>query len=87
MAVTDNDNRYFDLLAKALRVCAKYKPMFGKGRKGGMSLEQFQAMYGADPFYHWVGLDSPLMYAAHKAAGGSLSVKSFVRFKLGEAAS
>ena len=31
-------------------------------------------MYGADPFYSWVGLDSPLMYAAHKAAGGMTSV-------------
>ncbi len=25
-------------------------------------------------FYHWTGLDSPLMYAAHKAAGGITSV-------------
>ena len=24
--------------------------------------------------YHWIGLDSPLMYAAHKAAGGITSV-------------
>jgi hypothetical protein len=31
-------------------------------------------MYGADPFCSWVGLDSPLMYAAHKAAGGMTSV-------------
>jgi hypothetical protein len=48
--------------------------MFGKGRKGGMTLEQFQQMYRADPFYSWVGLDSPLMYAAHKAAGGMTSI-------------
>jgi hypothetical protein len=31
-------------------------------------------MYGADPFYSWIGLDSPLMYAAHKAAGGMTSI-------------
>ena len=31
-------------------------------------------MYGADPFYSWIGLDSDLMYAAHKAAGGMTSV-------------
>jgi hypothetical protein len=37
-------------------------------------LEQFTAMYSADPFYHWFGVDSPLMYAAHKAAGGMTSV-------------
>jgi hypothetical protein len=31
-------------------------------------------MYRADPFYNWVGLDSPLMYAAHQAAGGMTSI-------------
>lgn len=68
------EERYFELIRTALDVCAQYKPMFGKGRKGGMTLEQFQYMYSADPFYHWVGLDSPLMYAAHKAAGGMTSI-------------
>jgi len=68
------DEKYFKLIAGALRVCANYKPMFGKGRKGGMTLKQFRQMYGADPFYKWVGLDSPLMYAAHKTAGGMTSV-------------
>jgi hypothetical protein len=48
--------------------------MFGKGRKGGLTLEQFQLIYRADPFYNWIGLDSPLMYAAHKAAGGMTSI-------------
>ena len=48
--------------------------MFGKGQKGGLTLEEFQQIYSADPFYHWVGLDSPLVYAAHKAAGGMTSV-------------
>ena len=31
-------------------------------------------MYGEDPFYSWIGLDSPLMYAAHKAAGSMTSI-------------
>lgn len=47
--------------------------MFGKGKEG-MSLQQFQTAYDADPFYHWMGLGSPMMYAAHKAAGGMTSL-------------
>jgi hypothetical protein len=70
----NREEEYFELLAKALRVCAQYKPMFGQGRVGGVSLAQFKVMYGADPFYSWIGMDSPLMYAAHKAAGGMTSI-------------
>lgn len=70
-----HDEEYFEILAGAIRVCGKYKPMFGKGRAGGgMTLKQFRLMYGADPFYSWIGLDSPMMYAAHKAAGGMTSI-------------
>lgn len=68
------DEPYFLLLASAIRASAAYKPAFGQGKKGGVTLEQFQQMYQADPFYRWVGLDSPLMYAAHKAAGGMTSI-------------
>ena len=68
------DERYLKILMKPITVCAKYRPMFGQGRKGGMALEEFREMYQADPFYAWMGLDSPLMYAAHKAAGGMTSV-------------
>ena len=39
-----------------------------------MSLEGFITLYGSDPFYAWIGLDSNLMYAAHKAAGGMTSI-------------
>lgn len=70
----DRDERYFALLSAALQSSARYKPMFGQGRKGGLTLEQFQTLYRADPFYSWIGLDSPLMYAAHKAAGGMTSI-------------
>jgi len=69
-----HDKEYFEILAGALRVCAEYKPMFGQGRAGGLTLEEFRKMYGADPFYSWIGLDSPMMYAAHKAAGGMTSI-------------
>ena len=69
-----HDEEYFEILASALRVCADYKPMFGQGRAGGLTLDQFREMYGADPFYSWIGLDSPKMYAAHKAAGGMTSI-------------
>jgi hypothetical protein len=39
-----------------------------------VDLEGFQRLYGNDPLYHWIGFDSPLMYAAHKAAGGMTSL-------------
>src|SRR3954452_9039973 len=72
--MTDRDDRYFELLAASLRVCAHYKPKFGTGGDAGLTRAQFQLRYGADPFYRWVGLDSPLIYAAHKAAGGMTSI-------------
>lgn len=68
------DERYLLLLVTALRKCLDYKPKFGQGGKAGVTLDEFTALYGADPFYHWFGVDSPLMYAAHKAAGGMTSV-------------
>lgn len=73
-AAEEQDDRYYRLLEQALESCARYKPKFGRGRSGETTIEQFQSLYGADPFYHWVGLDSPLMYAAHKAAGGMTSI-------------
>jgi hypothetical protein len=39
-----------------------------------LTLAEFQTMYQADPFYAWFGLDSPLLYAAHKAGGGMTSI-------------
>ncbi len=73
-AALSQDERYFTLLITAIRKCANYKPKFGQGRGEGLSLSQFSALYSADPFYHWLGIDSPLMYAAHKAAGGMTSI-------------
>ena len=70
-----NENDLLKKFLDPLKVCKRYKPKFGLGNKEeGVSLDQFLDLYGADPFYAWCGLDSPLMYAAHKAAGGMTSV-------------
>lgn len=72
--MNERDERYLNIVLNPIRVCANYKPKFGHARAGGYSLEKFQELYRADPFYNWFGLDNPLMYAAHKAAGGMTSV-------------
>ena len=69
------DEEYTKIVLDAIRVCAHYKPKFGQGGKGeGLSLEQFQDLYREDAFYSWFGLNHPMLYAAHKAAGGMTSV-------------
>jgi len=69
------DARYLSLVIKPIRVCATYKPKFGQSANGpGLGLAEFQLLYQSDVFYSWLGLDNPLMYAAHKAAGGITSV-------------
>jgi hypothetical protein len=75
-AATDaqRDADYLKLMLAPLRKCETYQPAFGKGADEKVSLPQFKAMYSADPLYQWVGLDSDLMYAAHKAAGGLTSI-------------
>lgn len=69
-----SDKEYTEILVDAIRVCAFYKPKLGHGGKQGYSFEDFQQIYRNDPFYSWMGLDNPLMYAAHKAAGGMTSI-------------
>ena len=44
------------------------------GTGGAVSVDQFVDIYGADPLYRWVGFDSPLMYAAHRASGAMTSL-------------
>ena len=68
------DQRYREIVLQPIDVCAQYKPKFGQGRSEGLSLDTFQSLYKADAFYNWLGLDNPLMYAAHKAAGGMTSI-------------
>lgn len=68
------DKTYRQIILEPICVCARYKPKFGQGKKEGLPLEAFQSLYQADPFYNWLGLDNPMMYAAHKAAGGMTSI-------------
>lgn len=72
--ITDHDKQLREVFLTPVRKCALYKPAFGKGQKGGLNLPGFQALYGGDSFYAWLGLDDPSVYAAHKAAGGLTSV-------------
>lgn len=44
------------------------------GKDHEVNLQEFKRLYGEDPLYHWVGFDSPLMFSAHKAAGGMTSL-------------
>lgn len=71
---TSPDNLYASILLTPLNECSAYRPAFGLAGGEGTDITQFRALYGADPLYHWVGLDSDLMYAAHKAAGGMTSI-------------
>jgi hypothetical protein len=75
--VTENalDVRYREMLLEPVRVCASYRPAFGTARgEEEITLDTFRRLFGADPLYSWLGLDSALMYAAHKAAGGMTSI-------------
>lgn len=72
--MNDRDNRYLEIILSPIRVCMNYKPKLGHGSKNGFSLNRFLELYRGDPFYNWFGLDNPLMYAAHKAAGGITSI-------------
>lgn len=74
MNIENRDSRYLDIVLTPIRVCASYKPKLGQSGKKGCSLADFQKLYRSDPFYSWFGLDNPIMYAAHKAAGGMTSI-------------
>ncbi|MCL2433128.1 MAG: hypothetical protein FWD16_01220 [Clostridia bacterium] len=68
------DTAYLGILLSPLDECARHKPAFGGNDPQGVDIVQFRKMYGDDPLYHWVGLDSELMYVAHKMAGGMTSI-------------
>lgn len=74
MKLTTKDTEYLEIILKPIRVCASYKPKLGQGKSDGLDLKAYQVLYRSDPFYNWFGLDNPLMYAAHKTAGGMTSV-------------
>ncbi|MFI7247258.1 hypothetical protein [Micromonospora chalcea] len=68
----ERDRLYRETLLAPLRTSADYLPKMGGADE--VDLTGFTALYGADPLYHWMGFDSPLMFAAHKAAGGMTSI-------------
>lgn len=70
----DIDEIYRDILLDPLKVCLDYLPKMGKTSGNGFNLEEFKELYGSDSLYSPIGLSSPLMYAAHKAAGGMTSI-------------
>lgn len=70
-----DEKEYLKTFLAPIKKCKNYKPKFGNAKiEKGFSLEEFHTLYGSDPFYNWIGLDSDLMYAAHKAAGGMTSI-------------
>ena len=70
-----DEQEYLETFLQPIRKCKDYRPKFGQGNSNkGFSLQEFKILYGADSFYSWVGLDTDLMYAAHRAAGGMTSI-------------
>lgn len=64
------DKKYRKIFLEPLYECLDYNPKFGNSSKEeGYTLSEFLDLYSNDPFYSWIGLDSPYMYAAHKASG------------------
>lgn len=70
--VDSRDAGYRELILAPIRLCAHYLPKMGGGVD--VNFTKFAEIYGDDPFYHWIGLDSAPMYSAHKAAGGMTSL-------------
>lgn len=73
--MNSKEKQYLKTFLAPIKKCKTYRPKLGHGGSDkGFSLAEFKALYGSDPFYAWVGLDTDLMYAAHRAAGGMTSV-------------
>lgn len=64
--------RYLAYLTDAIKVSATQPPQFGTGKP--VSLDQFRELYGSDPFYSWLGLDSEYLYTAHHAGAAMTSL-------------
>jgi len=61
-----------EIFLSPIRTCAAYTPKLGQSQS--YNLDEFLHLYSQDTFYSLIGLDTPLMYAAHKAAGGMTSI-------------
>ncbi|MDE3179668.1 MAG: hypothetical protein KGM47_08410 [Acidobacteriota bacterium] len=47
-----NDAAYLKIVLDPIRVCAYYKPRFGReSESGGPTLPEFQELYQGDPLY------------------------------------
>lgn len=68
----ERDERYLNYLLDAVRAAARKPPQFGTGK--GVSVDEFKQLYGDDPFYAWIGFDSDLLYAAHRASSAMTSL-------------
>lgn len=66
------NDKYLKIIVDQIEVCRNYRPAFGREQKH--TLREFQQLYGSDPFYAWLGLNDPIVYAAHRAAGGITSI-------------
>lgn len=70
-----NEEQFLETFLAPIRKCKNYRPKFGHSNKEtGFSLNEFKTLYSSDSFYSWLGLDTDLMYAAHRVAGGMTSV-------------
>lgn len=66
---------YIEIFMEPLYECLNYNPKFGHSTKEeGYTLDEFLQLYGEDPFYSWIGLNSPYLFVAHKAAGCMTSI-------------
>lgn len=71
----NRDEKYLNIFLDPIKHCKNYRPKFGQANSNqGLSLNEFKTLYGSDSFYSWIGLDTDLMYTAHRAAGGMTSI-------------
>ena len=69
-----SDRELVETFLIPVRKCANFRPAFGLSKSDGVGFEQFERIYGDDPFYSLIGMTVPSVYAAHRAAGGMTSV-------------
>jgi hypothetical protein len=72
LSLADQDKLYLDIFLHGLRATRSYKPKLGTG--SSVNVTEFALLYGSDPLYAWIGFDSHLMYAAHRASGAMTSL-------------
>ncbi len=66
------DQKYLEIILRRIQISRTYRPAFGQGHR--VTWQEFQQLYGNDPFYSWFGLNDPLIYSAHRIAGGLTSI-------------